>query len=364
MEAGSSPSLPFVFALSQAAAARAVYPPGHPKVRQALAALEQALAATFEAGAGREVQVVAVEGELVVDGRPLRSEQLRLRAFARGMIRLEVESLRLSPGLPAGECLRLVEGLAGVGPLEPSDHVAIGRIELGEGGSGEGSRGGLSEHGLDRTEEAFLRLSSEPEAAVEQLGHLVGSFIDRLGRSGRTLLLPAPGEDPHRALFLHSFNVALLTLAQAAGLGIRGQTLHDLGLAALLHDVGKLRLPPALLERRGRLDDREWEIARLHPTLGAAFLAGLRTAPALAVLVAYEHHWRWDGKPSYPAPPTPRTPGLASRLTAVADSYDAMVAGRNLDAGPARDAALTAWRARAGSFLDPVLVEHFLGLVG
>lgn len=363
METGPSPRLPLVSALSRAASAQAIYPPGHPQVEGALSALERAVAASVGPGGG-EVQIVVLDGELVLDGRALRTESLQLRAFTRGMSRLGIESLRLLPGLAGSECRRLVEGLAGLSPLEPSAHVAVGRLQLPEGTTPEGSWGEISERALDRAEEAFLRLRTDPEPAVEQLGHLLGAFVEQLARTERSLLLPPPADDPDRALFLHSFSVAHLVLAQAASLGIRGQALQDLGLAAMLHDVGKLHLPTALLRRRGRLEDREWEVARLHPALGAAFLAGLRNAPEVAVLVAYEHHWRWDGEPSYPANPSGRAPGLASRLTAVADTYDAIVAGRNLDGGPGSEQALALWRRRAGTFLDPVLATHFLGLVG
>jgi HD domain len=365
MPPAASQRLPFVAALSRAANTRAIYPSGHPKVGEALAALDKAVAASLRSGRAEALQIVAIEGELIVDGRPVTSDPLRFRAFARSLVRLGVESLVCGPGLDAEECRRLVDGLSGAGPLEPSPHVAIGRLQLTDGGTEGGPKVWLSEHDLDRAEEAFRRLRADAEGGVEQLGHLVWAFIEGLARTRRSLLLAMPGEgDPDRALFLHSLNVALLALAQAEGLGIRGQALHDLGLAALLHDVGKLRLPKALFERRGRLDERQWQAAQLHPALGAALLSGLRSAPEVAVLVAYEHHWRWDGHPSYPVPSSPRMPSLASQLTAVADTYDAMIAGPGLQRSVAGEAALEVWRRRSGTWLDPLLVASFLPLVG
>lgn len=351
----------FVHALSRAASIRAIYPPGHPKVREAQAALDEAATAILPPGAERVV-VAVVEGELIVNDRPMAAERVWPRAFADAMDRAGIESMGIGPGIEMAECRRLVEGLAGAEPVEPSEHVSLGRIQADTGG-GESSRLGLAEHDLDRCQEAFRRLLAEPEAAAETLGHLVWGLIERLGRSRRSLLLAAPDPDPVGGLFLHSFNVALLTLAQAIRLGIRGQTLHDLGLAALLHDAGKLHLPPGLLARHQRLNDREWQVMQLHPELGAAFLAGLGSVPGLAVTVAYEHHWRWDGRPTFPIPAAPRAPGLASQLIAVADTYDASVAGPGLDGRRADGAVPITWTGRAGGQLDPVLVDSFLGIV-
>lgn len=356
--------LHFLHALSGAASARAIYPPSHPRVGEALATLERAAAGLGGAGGG-EVQIVAIEGELVVAGRPLAADQAQLRALAGGMVRLGIESLTFAPGLDAAECGALVEGLSGAAPLDASAHVAVGRIKLVEGAAEEAAAG-LAEADLDRGEEAFRRLREDPQGGVERLGYLVWSMVERLDATVRSLLvLPPTGGDADRELYQHSVNVALLVVAQARSLGLRGQGLHDVGLAALLHDVGKLSLPPALLERRGRLSEREVQVLEMHPVLGAARLCGVPAAPDLAALVAYEHHWRWDGRPSYPERPASRRPGLGSQLTAIADSYDALVAGRGLDGdGPAGEAATAVWRRRAGTWLDPELVTHFLVCIG
>jgi response regulator RpfG family c-di-GMP phosphodiesterase len=127
-----------------------------------------------------------------------------------------------------------------------------------------------------------------------------------------------------------------------------------------LHDVGKLSLPRRIWSQGGRLDGSEWEEARWHPELGAALLAGTEGIPPLAVLVAYEHHLRFDGKPSYPQ--TTRHPNLASQITAVADSWDVMVE-QAPPGDEARREAIAAWRGRAGTFLDPFLVGQMLAVM-
>jgi response regulator RpfG family c-di-GMP phosphodiesterase len=128
----------------------------------------------------------------------------------------------------------------------------------------------------------------------------------------------------------------------------------------MLHDIGKMSLPPSLWAKRGRYSEREWEVIKQHPELGAAQLCGLKGVPPLAVLVAYEHHMRWDGKESYPVPSKPRIPNLASQLTAIANTYDTMIASRGLSAGGQSKQALEVWREHSETLLDPFLVGNFV----
>ncbi len=363
VEFAPSQALPFVSALSRATSTRAIYPARHPKVAEALAALDKARTSSLKPIHGEEIQLVALEGELILDSRPIASSHLLLKAFIRGMHQLGVESLTLGVGLDRDECRQLVDGLSGAAELKPSTNVAIGHIQLSTTETEQAARAGLTEADLDKGEKAYLALRDDAKTAARQLEHFVWTLIRKVQRTDRAVLLTPPSDDPLRALFYHSLNVALLTMAQATSLGIHGQTCHDLGFAALLHDVGKLRLPAALLQRPNRLSDREWQIEKLHPELGAALLSGLATAPEIAVQVAYEHHWRYDGKPSFPAPSIPRTASFASQLTAVADSYDAIVASRGFAGGPASEAALAVWKRRSGTTLDPTLVDHFVEIV-
>jgi putative nucleotidyltransferase with HDIG domain len=189
-------------------------------------------------------------------------------------------------------------------------------------------------------------------------------LVEGLDQTSRRLLLLGPMKSLSQQLFVHSVNVALLTLAQARALGIQGQALHDIGLAALFHDIGKLDLPPELLDKReGLLTEEEEEIMRLHPELGAAKLSALPEVPHLAVLVAYEHHLRWDGERNFPVPSTPRIPNLASQLTAIADAYDRASADGGLSGRAEDEATLGIWEALSGTYLDPFLVGSFVMMV-
>src|SRR6185503_5987974 len=105
---------------------------------------------------------------------------------------------------------------------------------------------------------------------------------------------------------------------------------------------GETQLPSDLpRDGAGRLTEAGWDLVKSHTELGAAMLAGMEGVPPIAVQVAYEHHLRWDGQPSFPERARGRYPSFASQLVAVADSYDTMVASRGLQSPEARPAAMS-----------------------
>src|SRR5688572_6637610 len=99
--------------------------------------------------------------------------------------------------------------------------------------------------------------------------------------------------------FTHMVNVAILTMAQGHALGIDGPRLEEIGLAALLHDIGKVRTPAGILEKPERLTGDEFQVMMRHTIDGAEMLRGVSGMPTLPPVVAFEHHLRLDGR-GYP----------------------------------------------------------------
>ncbi len=360
-------ALPVIHSLSSAVNIRAIYPLNHPRVAEAIDRMVEVVRTCLRERAASEVTFLIIDRELLVDNRPTRAHMTNLASLVRNLTNLGIERLTFDAGTDAEECQLLINGLSGAGELDSSEHVLLGRIKI-EDGDDDGeeealpalSSTALSESDVDVVEDCFLRFPSDSQGSVEQLDRVLWRFVENMDKTSRSLLLLSPMKAADQRLFVHSINVSLLTLAQARGLGIEGQALHDIGLAAMLHDIGKLSLPRELFEKSERYTAHEWEIVKRHPELGAAQLCGLPGAPPLTVLVAYEHHLRWDGMPSFPTTAMPRLPSLASQLTAIADAYDVMIAGRGLAGGVGGKAALGVWEERAGTYLDPFLVGNFL----
>jgi HD-GYP domain-containing protein (c-di-GMP phosphodiesterase class II) len=221
----------------------------------------------------------------------------------------------------------------------------------------------MSERHVDVARDLFARIRHEGVTTLDPVEELVWGLADAVARSTQAVLPTVPLKSHDEYTFVHSVNVSLLVLAQARGFGLEGPLLHAIGVAALLHDVGKLRVPLDVLNKAGRLSGDEWTTMASHAELGAWELSALANSAPLSILVAFEHHMRYDGEPNYPAVRVRRAPTLASQLTAIADVYDAICTVRPYRRALAQTAALDVLRSRAGTFHDPYLVGQFCQLV-
>ena len=353
----------------------ALYPSTHPAVASAIAQLRDGVVAACDDRRQDALTFLRLDEEIVVDGRPLRSGALYLQPFTRALRRSDVARLTLARDLDQDECRALVDALASGRRPDSTRHVVVGQVEIGTpgatptepadpsaGGAG-GRRGGVSETQIELAREVFARIRHEGVTGLDPVEELVWGLADAVARATQAVLPTVPLKSHDEYTFVHSVNVSLLVLSQARGFGFDGPLLHAIGLAALLHDVGKLRVPLEVLNKPGKLSGDEWTTMANHAALGAWELGALASSAPLSILVAYEHHLRFDGEPNYPAVRSARAPTLASQLTAIADVYDAICTVRPYRRALSQAAALDVLRSRAGTFHDPYLVGQFCQLV-
>ncbi|MBP7147682.1 MAG: HD domain-containing protein [Acidobacteria bacterium] len=358
-------------ALAGGAHLGALYPPRHPRVERGAIDLARHVDGALAEAQREEVTLFRVGDDLVVDDHPLRRRSVHQPAVVAIMRRLGFDRLTLRRGLEPGECTALLDALGGRRALESSAHAVLGGVRLAGGGAGPGLPGGENASAgggsaqpdawgtaLAAAGRAFARVAGERRAAYGELAPFAWQCIESV--EGARPAAPGPCDDPE---FGHALNVALLAIAHGQALGLSGEPLHELALAGLLHDVGKLLLPPGLLRWDVPLSDEEWEIAQTHAELGAAHLCGIDDVAPLAILVAYEHHLRWDRQPSYPRLAEARRPVFAARLIAVCDTFDAAARLHPPPDDARQRAALAVVRRRAGTFLDPWLAADFIRLM-
>lgn len=135
----------------------------------------------------------------------------------------------------------------------------------------------------------------------------------------------------------------------------------ELGHGFFLHDIGKVGIPETILCKPGPLDDREWEIMRTHPSVGAQIIEPMRFLGDAAQIVRH-HHERFDGC-GYPSRLRGEEIPLAARIFSVADSFDAMTSDRPYRRAMEVDRALDEIRAGAGTQFDPEIAEVFIQLI-
>jgi putative nucleotidyltransferase with HDIG domain len=158
----------------------------------------------------------------------------------------------------------------------------------------------------------------------------------------------------------HSQRVARYALAIALRLGVADEELAAVSRGALLHDIGKIGIPDAILLKPGRLTPGEWEEMRRHPEVGFGILKGIDFLRGPAEIVL-SHHERWDGA-GYPRGLAGEAIPLGARIFAVADTLDAMTADRPYRKGTDFAAAREEIVRQAGKQFDPAVVEAFASL--
>ena len=170
----------------------------------------------------------------------------------------------------------------------------------------------------------------------------------------QTLVLRDPDNAGHAA------RVTELALRLAAALEVSGERVQAIKDGGPLHDIGKLELDRAILDKPGALDEAELEEIRTHPELGARMLEGIRSLRAARGCVLH-HHERWDGS-GYPHGLGGDAIPIEARILAVADAYDAMTSYRPYCDPRTREEALAEVERCAGSQFDPQVALAFLTL--
>ena len=156
----------------------------------------------------------------------------------------------------------------------------------------------------------------------------------------------------------HCERVAAVAVLFGKELGLLGEQLLDLKLAALLHDIGKVAVPHNLLEKKGPLTPHERRIMEFHPQIGFELLCGFPRL-ARAAEVAHAHHESFDGS-GYPRGLSGGQILVAARIFSVVDTFDAITSGRPYRAAQSVELALKEIKKAAGQQLDPSLVDVFL----
>src|SRR3984893_16526178 len=238
---------------------RALYPANHPRVVQTIEQIVAGLHQILQQTKSDSVTYLILGDDLVVGQEVIRKTSLSVRQFVEVLKRRGIERLTLAAGLQQDETHQLIGALAAGDALVSSPHVILGRVHIDlDEELRQSAQRELSPEQLETVREAWAKFRVERKLPMGQMEDLVWNFIDSISRTTRAILPLAKLKEHDEYTFVHSVNVSLLVLAQARSFGIQGPMLHAFGMAALLHDIGKLTVPIGVLNKPGKLDGEEW----------------------------------------------------------------------------------------------------------
>jgi HD-GYP domain-containing protein (c-di-GMP phosphodiesterase class II) len=322
-----------------------------------------------------EFSLMVIDNEIVINGTP---QELNL--FQDRLIRIlksrGIGVIKVLRGITSEELDTFISGLARqLGEnreIASSAHLRLGQVEVRLGSGGAGKEGSVSPQRLQlpdmpkeelaRLMEIYTMVKRQQKLKIAGIYEIVSGFVDVFRQEGKPLLVMAALRDTDEYTFTHSTNVCILNMAQAMALGIDGQLLNEIGVSAMLHDIGKLFIPEEILTKKEKLSDEEFDLMKSHPVKGARYLLETPGVPRMAAITAYEHHAKFNLM-GYPKLPSDWRQTLCSHMTTISDIFDALRTRRSYREPMELGQISAMMESMMGSDLHPQLTGNFLNII-
>lgn len=371
----------FVDQLALARRQIAPYPPGHEYVRRCVETLYRTLFELLREQSSVTFSVVA--NQLYFEGSLLSEQSIRHRDLIQALSERGLVNVTFEQGIPLEELARFVQWTRAEGaeilrqgswgilfrtediryikvdqklimdnPWDDAEHVE--RIRISKA---------AYKQALDAAMGAYADASARKRINTEMVGGVIGMLVNAVSESPETLVALSQVKDRDAYTLSHSVNVAILSLLLGSKLKLPPMMLRRLGVAALLHDVGKSIVPEEIINKPGALTEKEWALVQSHTLEGARILSEQKEMDDLAIVVAAEHHAREDLS-GYPKFHTLKRLHTMSKIVAIVDAYDALTSDRSYSKAMLPDRAMKLIIEGSGSHFNPTLVKAFVQLSG
>ena len=362
----------FLAGFAQALATMALYHDGHPARERAL---DVAYAGLADLQSVSTTQIFTFLGDEVVHGsEPLR--EMRGWEWSARLVSVGVQRLELDDEVTRDELEGVLEEILARLTVGSTDSPEINqlrrtRIRFGSVGiRGEmeapETRTAALDYSLADEVQAIRWMHDEVEhdrpVPLAEAEAVVRSLSVAMHGDSQIILPLLRLRNHDEYTTTHSMNVSVLTMAMAEFLGYQAGDIRSFGVAGLLHDIGKVRIPSDILNKPGKLSPEERAIINAHPVEGARIILDSEKNLDMAAIVAYEHHLMHDGG-GYPSLHYCRTCHSASRLAHVCDVYDALRTHRPYRAAWSSGAVLEYIEERAGTEFDPDVAHSFVRMM-
>ena len=312
--------------LSAAISSLKLYSPSHPSVSNSLDALFSIIKTLI---ADKNRIVIAVTRNIpILDGVPVYESDVATSSFVKMMQQRGIELIIIKSGLKQEELVPFLNILRGDKQTLTSDNLTllleqnnVKNILIKDINFNE------------RAKEAYFDAIGSIREVLEdvQHGNMLNIFESKRSVKGminsilvdkNILLSLSMIKNFDDYLFSHSVNVCILAISLAEELNYGEDELADIGMAGLLHDIGKIKTSLEVLQKPGKLTEEEWKLMRQHPKFGSELLAKQEGLTDKSIRIVLEHHMRPNGK-GYPQHEPGVEPLAQSQIVAIADTYDA-----------------------------------------
>jgi HD-GYP domain-containing protein (c-di-GMP phosphodiesterase class II) len=312
-------------------------------------------------------EIMIVDDDLILNKTLVREVGNHGKQFIKKLKRKGISRIDFLKGIKQSELRCLITDLASQEEeLKKYPHIRSGVVDVRLGGLKIDADIDLNDLSnftaaqVDTVKDVYQNWSPFKRLNIAGLEEIVVNFIITFKREANILKLISPVKTYSEYTYTHATNVAVLSMFQAEILGIKDTLLRDIGIAALLHDVGKLFVSKEILDKKAALKEEEWKEIKRHPYYGARYLSKIDSITRLAPVIAFEHHLKYDGT-GYPEN---RINGnqqhIFSQVVAISDYFDALRSKRPYRASVDIKEVLTIMKTEANGVFNPVLLDSFI----
>lgn len=200
--------------------------------------------------------------------------------------------------------------------------------------------------------------------SMRRMSMVVQAMADNIQNNRDALMGLTAVKMHNNYTFAHLVNTSILAISLASFLSFEKKQLTALGVTAMLHDIGKVLVPPEIINKAANLTDEEWEAVKRHPVDGALIVSDVPGITKMAMVTAFEHH-QHGGAHGYPQAEGPVQQHLFSQIVSLAETYEVLTSSRTYYNGPILpEQVMHILAKKRGSKFNAVLVKAFINMIG
>ena len=350
-----------------------LYTPQHPLVSRSVTALTTAC--TAQLADAQSLIVGFIGDDVVVNDTRLGRGTASLTGFVRGLRDREIEKITFHRGVTADEIRSFLGELADRRSRKPLPErltssgvrrIAVGKLaveDTPQDAMGIEAARRVYGTAVSSAETLWQQAKAGEKPDPENARKIIDSLANIVTQDRTSLMALTALKKYDNYTFTHMVNVAALAMAQARALNLEGPLLREFGFAALMHDIGKVNTPLEVLNKPGKLTEAEFKIMKMHVVDGAHILRRTPEMPALAPVVAFEHHLRQDLS-GYPENIGHRKLNLCTQIVSIADVFDALRSNRPYREGLATARIRSIMGEQGNPAFNQTLLRRFVNLMG
>jgi len=374
----------FLRSVNAALRSLSLYPAAHPAAGKSFEKIGETLAPLLRDTDRFTLNVL--EGELVVEGAPVLGSHDLHRVLAERLAARGVGSLAFLRGVTVADLKRLclcltqepesLKQAGGIGAILLKDGVTRIEVKGGAATTEPAEEPEAEPEGLDLLQSRLIynnarnvtrkvfaeaRLGRVPSST--EVKEVVQAMVEGVLKSRHSLLALTMIKSYDEYLFNHSVNVGILSITLGEHLGESGEALHDLGVGAFLHDLGKVSWPDDIYRKARDLSEEEWRIVKSHPEEGVKLISRMEAISPVSLRPVLEHHMRHD-RSGYPPPAREYQIHPFGMIVQICDVYDAITTARPYQAAFEPTRAVARLKELSGTVFDPAMLEKFIEMLG